>query len=77
MSRQRIMVNSDGFDADGEDYALEAERWVVDAGYMKNVPVCLIYPDGTELYKDAAVVTPLGIKHLAEVLPDDLKGGAA
>lgn len=77
MSRQRIKVDGNGFDAEGEEYTLKAEQWVVDAGYMVNVPVCLIYPDGSELYLDYAKVTPLGLQHLAEELPkEELHDGA-
>ena len=75
MKRERIAVNMQGIDADGNDFEFAAEPWAVQAGLMVNVPVTLIYPGGEEVSTLQAKITPKGMVKLAEILPRE--GGTA
>lgn len=75
MNRERIAVNKQGVDADGNDFELVAEPWAIQAGLMVNVPVTLVFPCGKEVNTLLAKITPEGMIELAKSLPRD--GGAA
>ena len=71
MKRERIAVNEQGIDAEGNNFELAAEPWVVQAGLMINVPVTLIFSDGREVKTFQAKITPEGVKQISKQISEE------
>lgn len=71
MKREVIHVDADGVSPDGDTFELVATPDAIRDGFMVNVPVTLVFPDGRRLDTTQAKVTPLGMA-VAEL---EMKGG--
>lgn len=74
MKRQVIAVNEFGIDADGHDYSIGATTEAIQAGFMVNLPVTLVFPDGRRFDTTQARLTPVGIAMMEKTFG---VGGAA
>ena len=75
MKRQVVQVNESGLDENGEGFDIAATSEAITAGWMVNVPVTLVFPDGRKMDTNRAELTPRGLNRLAQILP--VTGGAA
>ena len=68
MSVPIIDVDVNGLGSDGEEFDLIAASDKVAAGFMKNEPALLRFPDGKTKPGNRMTITPLGMSTLAKLM---------
>lgn len=68
-----IEVNERGIDSKGNEYNQFAAYKMVEAGYFKNVPVILKYPNGKLEDANEVMVTKAGLEFLRREIPAELR----
>lgn len=73
LGKKVIEVDKNGADNEGNEYNQFAAYKMVEAGYFKNVPVILKYPNGKLEDANEVMVTKSGLKYLKREIPAELR----